>query len=328
MKLKTKILLTHPIHPQAMKILEDSVDEIVVAPNDDRETILKLLDDKVEGIIVRFYVTIDRELLEKGRGLKVIARHAVGTELIDLTAATELGIQVINTPGAASSSVAEHVLGFILMLAKKLSFADSQLRKGNYGVKDSYAPDDFEGKTLGLIGFGRIGYEVAKRCKAFGIRVIAFDRYAGNELFRSLDVQRCWSVEEVLGEADFVSLHVPLTPETHNLIGEEQLKIMKKGACIINCSRGGVVNEPALSEALKSGLISGAAVDVFEQEPPSKTNPLFAQEFFIGTPHTAGLTLSGVRKMSLEAVLQLLKILRGELPDSLVNKDVLERLKY
>lgn len=325
MKLKTKVLLTHPIHPQAMKILEDSVEEIVIAPNAERETILNLVDEKVEGIIVRFYVSIDRELLERGKGLKVIARHAVGTELIDLTAATELGIQVVNTPSSTSTSVAEHVLAFILMLAKKLPFADAQLRTGNYGVKDTYSPDDIEGKTLGLIGFGRIGCEVAKRCGAFGMRVIAFDQFAGNEAFRSFNVQRCWSVDEVLAEADFVSLHVPLTPETNNLIGKEQLKMMKKGAWLINCSRGGVVNEKDLTEALNNNLLNGAALDVFNEEPPVMTDPLFSRETFIGTPHMAGLTKDGVRKMSLEVVQQLLKVLCGETPNSLVNRDVLKR---
>lgn len=325
MKLKTKVLLTHAIHPEAMKILEDSVEEVIVAPNDDRQTILDLIDDKVEGMIVRFYVTVDRELLEKGIGLKVIARHAVGTELIDLTAASELGIQVVNTPGSTSDSVAEHVLTFILMLAKKLPYADAQLRNGNYGVKDRYEPDDIEGKTVGLIGLGRIGSEVAKRCGVFGMRVIAFDEYAGDGTFRRLNVHRCSSVEEVLEASDFVSVHVPLTPQTHHLIGEEQLAHMKKKSCLINCSRGGVVDEAALAEALKNGAISGAALDVFQQEPPVMTDPLFAQEFFIGSPHKAGLTVSGVRKMSLEAVTQLLKVLRGEIPDTLVNRDVLGR---
>jgi len=322
MKLNTKVLLTHAIHPDAMKILEDSVEEIIISPNDERETILNLIDDKVQGIIVRFNVVIDRELLEKGTGLKVIARHAVGTELVDLAAATELGIRVVNTPSSTSSSVAEHVLTFILMLAKKLPFADSQLRKGNYAVKDKYEPDDIEGKTLGLIGFGRIGCEVARRCGAFGMRVIAFDRYAGDEVFHSLNAKRCRSVEEVLEGAEFVSIHVPLTPETYHLIGKEQFKHMKKGACLINCSRGGVVDEAALTEALQNGVISGAALDVFQQEPPVMTNPLFSQEFFVGTPHKAGLTEGGIRKMSLEAVTQMMKALRGEIPDSLVNKEV------
>lgn len=325
MKLKTKILLTHPIHPGAMKFLEESVEEVVVAPDDERKTIYDLIDDKVEGIVVRFYVPVDRELLEKGKKLKVIARHAVGCELIDLAAATELGIRVVNTPFSTSVSVAEHVLTFILMLAKKLPYADAQLRKGNYGVKDKYEPDDIEGKTLGLIGFGRIGCEVAGRCAAFGMRVIAYDRYIGDEVFCSLNVQRRLSVEEILAESDFVSLHVPLTPETRNLIGKKDLGLMKKGACLINCSRGGVVDEAALAEALEKGAVSGVALDVYEQEPPLPDNPLFALEGFIGSPHKAGLTVSGVRKMSFEAVTQMLKVLRGETPDCLVNRDVICR---
>ncbi|HWQ79938.1 MAG TPA: hydroxyacid dehydrogenase [Anaerovoracaceae bacterium] len=325
MRLKTKILLTHPIHPEAMKLLEASVEEVIVASNDDRKTIYDLLDDEVEGMIVRFYVPVDRELLEKGKGLKVIARHAVGCELIDLAAATELGIQVVNTPFSTSASVAEHVLTFILMLAKKLPYADAQLRKGNYAVKDQYEPDDVEGKTLGLIGFGRIGCEVARRCGAFGMCVVAYDRYISDEVFCSLNVQRRLSVEEVLEESDFVSLHVPLTPETRNLIGEKELGRMKKSAYLINCSRGGVVDEAALAEALESGAISGAALDVYEEEPPLPDNPLFGLESFIGSPHKAGLTVSGVRKMSFEAVTQMLKVLRGETPDCLVNRDVLSR---
>ena len=308
-----------------MKNLEESVEDVIVSPNDERKTILDLIDDKVEGIIVRFQVVVDREMLVKGKALKVVARHAVGTELIDLAAATELGIQVVNTPSSTSASVAEHVLAFILMLAKKLPYADSQLRKGNYGIKDKYEPDDIEGKTLGLIGLGRIGCEVARRCSTFGMRVIAFDNFVSEDIFRSLKVKKCQSVEELLGESDFVTLHVPLMPETRNLIGKKQLEYMKKEAYLINCSRGGVVDEKALTESLVKGVISGAALDVFQQEPPVMTDPLFAQEHLICTPHNAGVTADGVRKMSKEAVTQLLKVLRGEKPDSLVNKDVLGR---
>lgn len=322
MKIKGTVLLTHNIHPHAMAVLENAVEKVVIAPEADKETILSLVDDQVLGIIVRFGVVINQKLMAKGKNLKVIARHAVGTELIDLQAATEAGIKVVNTPRAASESVAEHVLMFILTLAKKLRFADKQLRLGNYGIKDKYESDDIEGKKVGIIGFGRIGQELAKRCQTFGMGVLAYDEYINSSVFDELHVIGCSSLEEILGGSDYISLHVPLTPDTYHMFGDKQFACMKNSACFINCSRGEVVDETALIKAIKESQIAGAALDVFEKEPPDSDNPLFTLENVIFTPHKAGLTRNGIEKMSMQSVEQLLKVLRNEKPDYLVNKGV------
>ncbi|MGE5614644.1 MAG: hydroxyacid dehydrogenase [Bacillota bacterium] len=319
MKLNTKVLLTQPIHEKGMELLESAVEKVIVAPDSRIETISSLLDEEVTGVIVRYNV-FNRELMDKAPNLKVIARHGIGVELIDLEAATERGIKVVNTPDAATVSVAEHVVMMILALTKKIIFANKELKKGNYAVKDAYMPDDVEGKTLGLVGFGKIGREVAKRCIGLGMKVIAYDPYTSQEVFDNMGVTKVDVMETLIAQSDFVSLHTPLTPQTRHLIGEKQLKMMKKSAYLINCARGAVVDEAALIDCLQKKVIAGAGLDVFEKEPPDADNPLFSMDNVIVTPHSSSLTVNGKIKMAVGAVEQLLKVLRGETPDYLVNK--------
>ncbi len=325
MKLKTKVLLAQPIHEKGLKMLEAAVEEVVVAPDDKAETLASLLDEKVEGVIVRYNI-FNRALIEKAPNLKVIARHGIGVELVDLQAATEHGVMVVNTPDAATVSVAEHVVMMIMVLAKRVMVADAALRKGNYAIKDKYGPDDVEAKTLGLIGLGRIGREVAKRCLGLGMKVIAFDPYTNPDAAAKIGVSLADSMAGVLAAADFVSVHTPLTPETRHLIGAEQFAAMKPTAYFINCARGEVVDEAALISALKAKKIAGAGLDVFAQEPPAADNELFALDNVIVTPHSSSLTMNGKIKMATGAVEQLLKVLVGEKPDYLVNRDVLATL--
>ncbi len=322
MKIKTKVLLTQPIHEKGMKLLTDSVEEVVLAPNYEVSTLAALLDEKVEGVIVRYNI-FNRELIEKAPNLKVIARHGIGVELIDLKAANEHGVMVVNTPDAATVSVAEHVVLMALMLSKKILTADAAIRQGNYAIKDIYQPDDVEGKTLGLVGFGRIGREVAKRCRGLDMQVKAYDPYLKAEQVEALGVSMVRTLEELLETADIVSLHTPLTEDTRHLIGEQELNRMKPSAFLINCSRGAVVDEAALVKALKCKKIAGAGLDVFEQEPPSEDNPLFSMENVVVSPHSSSLTQNGKIKMAVGAVEQLLQVLRGEIPAHIVNKEVL-----
>ncbi|HWQ79932.1 MAG TPA: hydroxyacid dehydrogenase [Anaerovoracaceae bacterium] len=318
MKLKTKVLLTQPIHAKGMEILENAVETVIVAPDDKIETIASLLDEEVTGVVVRYNV-FNRYLMEKAPNLKVIARHGIGVELIDLEAAAERGILVVNTPDAATVSVAEHVVMMILALSKKMLFADRELKKGNYAVKDKYMPDDVEGKTLGLVGLGKIGREVAKRCIGLGMDVTAYDPYTDQAAFDSMGVEKAPSLEALLERSDFVSLHTPLNPDTQHLMGEAQFKRMKKSAYLINCARGQVVDEAALINCLQEKIIAGAGLDVFEKEPPGADNPLFAMDNVIVTPHSSSLTVNGKIKMATGATEQLLKVLRGETPDYIVK---------
>lgn len=324
MKLKTKVVLAQPIHPKGLELLQENVETVIVAPSDKPEVLVSLMDEQVEGVIVRYNV-FNREMIEHAPNLKVISRHGIGVELIDQVAATEHGVMVVNTPSAATTSVAEHVILMVLMLAKNVLVGDQELRNGNYAIKDKYGPDDVEFKTIGFLGLGRIGREAARRCKGLDMKVIGYDPYLKPEDAAALGIELKDSMEAVLKESDFVSLHTPLTPETRHMISTEQLKMMKPTAFLINCSRGAVLDEKALIQALQDKTIAGAGLDVFEQEPPEKDNPLFAMPNVVVTPHSSSLTANGRIKMSVGAVEQLLKVLRGEKPDFLVNKDVLKK---
>lgn len=322
-KLQTKVLVTQPIHAEGMRVLNENIETVIVAENDKPETLLALLDDQVEGVVVRYNV-FNREMIEKAKNLKVIARHGIGVELIDLTAATENGVIVVNTPDAATASVAEHVLAMAIILGRKMFVAHKALCQGNYAIKNSYGPDDVEGKMIGFIGLGRIGSAAAKRCLGVGMRVMAYDPYLPPQVAADMGITLCTTLEEVLQCADFVSLHTPLTPETEGMIGAEQLAMMKPTAYLINCSRGKVVDEPALIAALKAGQIAGAGLDVFAEEPPQPDNELLSMENVVVTPHSSSLTMNGKIKMAVGAAEQLVEVLRGGVPQYIVNKDVLK----
>ncbi len=316
-----KIIITQEIHPDGLKILKENVTNVVEAPKPDEETLLSLMGDDVTGIIVR-HNKLTKAMIDKCTNLKVISRHGIGVELIDVNAATERGVPVVNTPKAAVTSVAEHTIMMILSLAKKFFYADKTFREGGYDFKNKYAPDDVEGKTLGIIGLGSIGREVAKRAKAFDIELIAYDPYITDEPFEQYGVRRVHSADEVYKNSDFVTVHTPLTAETRFMVNYEKFEMMKPTAHFINCARGEVVCEVDLIKALNDKQIAGAGLDVFDPEPPKKDNPLFAMENVVLTPHSSALTNAGKVKMSVQSVQQLLKVLKGETPDYLVNKEI------
>ncbi len=317
----TKILITQSIHPDGLELLKKHVTNVIEAPAYDEETLLSLIDDDVTGIIVR-HNRLTRKIIEKAKNLKVIARHGIGVELIDVQAATDNNVYVVNTPVAAVTSVAEHTIMMILCLAKKFFYADSEFRAGGYDFKNSYAPDDVEGKVLGLVSLGKIASQVAKRAKAFDMKVIAYDPYVDDSVFEQAGVTRVNSLDEVLKESDFVSLHTPLTDSTRYLINYENLCKMKPTAYLINCARGEVVAEKDLIKALDEKIIAGAGLDVFDPEPPTKDNPLFKMDNVVLTPHSSALTNAGKIRMSVQSVEQLLNVLEGRGPECLVNKEL------
>ncbi len=321
-KLNTKVVVTQPIHDEGMKLLYDSIEEVVVAPDDSIETVGKLLDESVEGVVVR-YNRFPKELIDKAPNLKVIARHGIGVELIDVKYATKEGIYVVNTPTASTISVAEHTVTLMLALAKNILNADSELRRGNYAIKNKLGCTDLENKTLGIIGAGKIGLEVAKKCKyGFNMNVIAYDPYINIEKAKEIGIKVVDTLDELLENADYVSLHVPLTEKTKYMIGVKELKKMKKTAFLINCGRGALVKEDDLIKALENGDIAGAGIDVFEKEPPEKDNPLFKMKQVVVTPHSASLTVESMIKMAVGAAEQVVQVLKGEKPKYIVNKDL------
>jgi D-3-phosphoglycerate dehydrogenase len=240
------------------------------------------------GLVVRSATKVTRAVIEAGGKLEVIGRAGAGVDTIDVAAATERGIIVMNTPGGNTTAVAEHTLALLLCLARRVSAADAFLKAGRW-EKSGLQGVELFGKVLGLVGLGRIGGEVARRAHAFRMHVIAYDPYLGREVAEHLGVETV-ELDELLARADFISIHTPLMSETRHLIGEAQLARVKPGVRLVNCARGGIVDEEALARAIADGRVAGAALDVFEQEPPPSGHPLVVLPQVVVTPHLGAAT--------------------------------------
>jgi D-3-phosphoglycerate dehydrogenase len=317
---KKKVIVTELIDKQGLDILKSGV-EVVYLPQLPGRT----LADEIGGahaVAVRV-AKIDRDLLEQAGNLMVIAKHGVGYDNIDIEAATQKRIVVANTPEANAESVAEHNLGLMLSLAKKISAADRMLREDRLGLREDYIGTELKDKKLGLIGMGRIGSELAHKCKlAFNMDIIGYDPYVQKEKAEQLGYTKVEKLDDVLTEADYIVICVPLTEETANLIGSRELDLMKTNAFLINSSRGGIVDEAALYDHLANGKLAGAAMDVFSQEPPPADHPLLSLDNFIATPHIAGMTAEAMRRMAITVAEEILRVFRGERPKYPVNPQV------
>lgn len=310
-----KVLLSKAIHPEAMKVLQGKVD-LSVLPDSTVETARKMVAD-VDGVILRTNIAFTRELICAARACRIISRTGVGVDNVDIAAATEKGIMVCNTPGVNTVSVAEHTVALILGLAKQLSVFDKAVRAGNWKMRNANKAVDVEGKTLGLIGVGRIGSEVARKCRlAFGMTVIGFDPFVD----RAEGIRFYASPEEVFREADFISVHVPYSEKTHHLVNGKLLHLMKPDAVLINTSRGAIVDEAALAECLSKGVFAGAGLDVLEEEPPAGGNPLFALDNVILTPHAAALSRECEMKVAIEAARAIVDFAAGREPANVFNR--------
>ncbi len=322
--MKLKVLIVQPIHERGVQVFGDRFD-VRVATDPSVQTVKREIAG-VAGAVVRT-APFNREIIEAADTLKVIGRHGVGVDNIDLQAATEKGIVVVNTPLANATSVAEHTILAIGALAKRMRVMDSAVREGRWEVRNEYKCVDLEGKVLGLVGLGRVGSLVAKKAAAaFNMQVVAYDPYIAPETARSLGIELCVNAEEIFRRADVVSLHTPLTPETRALVNANRLRMMKPGAFLVNFSRGEVVDEKALYEALKNGTIAGAALDVFDPEPPGKNNPLFGLDSVLLSPHSAALTQECVIRMATGAAEGVVDVLSGRPPSFVVNPEVLKKL--
>ena len=253
---------------------------------------------------------IDASALSKADRLKVISRYGVGVDSVDLSAAREKGIIVTNTPGANSSSVAELTLGLILALARQIPEAVEAVRQGKW---PRYAGISIEGKTVGILGLGAIGKQLARRLSGFDCRIMAYDPFADPDFARNNQVELA-TIEAVVEQADFLSLHLPLLPETRGLVNDSFLKRMKKGSFLVNTSRGEVVDEAALLKALQSGHLKGAGLDAFTVEPPDPANPLLHLPQVIATPHLGAQTDGATSNMGWFAMRDCLAVLRNEQP--------------
>ncbi|MGB9698006.1 MAG: hydroxyacid dehydrogenase [Thermodesulfobacteriota bacterium] len=324
-----KVFLSEVIHPAAVALLEKNAQ--IVRPRDNsRASFLEALQE-VEGIIAR-KIHIRAEEMDHAPKLKIIARHGVGLDSVDLAEATRRGILVTYTPGENRESVAELAIAFMLSLARKIPQAQAamhSLPKGELGQftallnKFQLTGRDLEGKTLGIIGTGRIGSTVARKCAAaFDMQVKGYDPYVSASVMESFKTEKVEKLGELLPQVDFLTIHCPLTTETYGMIGEKELALMKKGAYVINTARGGIVHEQALYRALCAGHIAGAALDVWEVEPPDPADPLLNHPQVIATPHYAGTTEESLYRVGMAAVAEVLRVLRGDPPQNPVNPEV------
>jgi glyoxylate reductase len=282
---------------------------------------------RYDALVTLLTDTIDRDILLAGRGsLKIVANVAVGYDNIDIDAATEAGVMVANTPGVLTDTTADFAWGLILAVARKIPEGNAFIREGKYTGWDILLllGTDVHHKTLGILGFGRIGQAVARRAAGFDMRILYYDPVPGHgEGTAAVTGAEQVNLETLLRESDFISVHTPLTVETHHLIGAEQLRMMKRTAYIINTSRGPVIDERALAEALHDGIIRGAALDVFENEPDIESL-ILNQENTVLTPHIGSASIETRSRMARLAAQNVIAALSGELPPTLLNPAVLE----
>ena len=313
-----RVLVTDSIAPDGVAYLRQhaTVDVRTALPPAELQAAIGDYD----ALVVRSETKVTREVIEAGGLLRVIGRAGVGVDNIDVDAATGRGVVVVNAPAGNTIAVAEHTLGLLLALARSIPQANAALRRGEW-PRSRYMGSEVRNKVLGVVGLGRIGREVARRAQAFEMRVVAFDPYVGPDLARRLGVEML-DLPAVLRTADFVSIHTPSTAQTQGLLGAAELALLKPTAWIINCARGGIVDEKALQEALERRQLAGAALDVFAQEPPGD-NPLLQLDNVIATPHLAASTREAQVNVALEAAEQVIAVLDGRPAAYAVNAPIM-----
>ena len=313
-----KILVTDKLADEALQLLKNQGFEVKFEELD-HDGIMKEIAD-YDGMIVRSRTKVTADIVEKGGSgnLKVIGRAGIGVDNIDVEKATELGIKVVNSPTGSTMSVAELTVAHMLALARFIPTADASMKKGEW-MKKQLKGTELYGKTLGLIGSGNIAQHVARIANGLGMKVLVYSPHCTDEKAERMGAQRA-SLEDLLKQSDFVSLHIPHTKDTHYLINREKLALMKPGSYLINCARGGVVDEKALYDALAEGKLAGAAVDVFEKEPPSKENKLLTLDNVVLSPHIGANTREAQIKAGTICAEQVMKVLSGEEPDFWVNR--------
>ena len=316
-----KVVIAEPLAPAAVDLLRAQPWEIIVADPKTYETHLADAD----ALLVRSAVKVTREVLAKAPKLRVIGRAGVGVDNVDLPAATEAGVLVMNTPGGNAVSVAEHTLALMLSMARSVPQASASTKSGKW-EKKKFLGNELRGKTLGIIGLGSTGREVVKRAKAFEMKIVAHDPYVSSQSAADLGVQLV-PLAELYRDSDYITLHVALTPETNRMLNAQAFSQMKKGVRIVNCARGELIDPAALRQAIESGHVAGAALDVFEKEPPG-ADPLFELESLVATPHIAGSTEEAQEIVGMRIVEQMIDYLRGGVALNAVNMPALTAEQY
>ncbi len=323
---KPKVLITErmPLFDEEKRLLEPYA-SVELLENSIEEDLVSAVENVDVMMVV--YAKITEKVLDSAKKLKGIVRYGIGYDNIDIGAATERKIPVANVPDYCIATVAEHTFALLLALSRKIVVADKAIRTSELAETWTSPPMkimgiELEGKNLGLLGLGQIGKAVARRAKSFGMIIRAYDPYLDKTTADSVGADLV-TVEKLLRISDFVSIHVPLSDETRGMIGETEFRVMKKNAYIINVSRGPIIDEKALYNALKQGLIAGAALDVYQEEPPNPKNPLFDLENVVLTPHTAWYTKEALHRLETSAVNEAIRLLNGEFPKNLVNRELL-----
>jgi D-3-phosphoglycerate dehydrogenase len=312
-----KVLVSDPIAREGIARLQSQNGfQVEVKTGLSKDDLVRIIPD-FDGLVVRSETKVTAEVLKTAQRLKVVARAGVGIDNVDVDTATERGVIVVNTPGGNTIAAAELAFTLMLAIARKLGQANNSLKNGKWDRKQ-YVGIELMGKTLGIVGLGRIGTEIAKRAIAFGMRPISFDPFVQSSYAEKFGIEMV-SLEDIYMQADFITVHTPMTPETHHMIGREAFEMMKTGVRIINAARGGIIDEEALLEALQSGKVAAAGLDVFEQEPPPPDYPLLKHENVIVTPHLGASSEEAQVKVAVDAAESVIAALNGELVPNAVN---------
>ncbi len=314
-----KVLVNEKVSPDALNILKKA-GEVVYMPSGDHDEFRKLVRD-VTAVMLDTTIKFTPELMDLAPELKVISRTGTGVDNVDIEAATQRGIMVLHTPDANTVTVAEHTVALIGAATKHLLFLDSETRKGKFKTaRRLYLPVDLDGKTLGIIGYGRIGKQVARKCMAaFNMKVVIYDPFIDDSVVAP-GIVRYTDETMVYREADVLSVHVPMTSETRNHIGEKLLSLMKPSAYIINTARGNIIDEQYVSKMLDENRLAGAAFDVLANEPPVDNELFLMNPKTIVSPHTAALTTECTVRVACEAASGIVDFLEGRMPKSIFNR--------
>ena len=318
-----KILVAEPLAAAGINLLRSQPGWEVIQSNP-REFTQHL--GTADALIVRSAVTVNAEVLSKAPKLRVIGRAGVGVDNVDLPAATAAGVLVMNTPGGNAVSVAEQTVALMLSLARSIPQASASTKGGKW-EKKKFMGTELRGKTLGIVGLGSIGREVVKRAKAFEMRIIATDPFVNAQTAKDVGVELV-ELPVLYAQSDYITLHTALTPESQHMLSREAFRKMKKGARIINCARGELIEQTALREALESGKLAGAALDVFENEPPAPDDPLLKMDTFVATPHIGGSTEEAQEIVGLRISEQIAEFLKDGVASHAVNMPALTPEQY
>lgn len=313
------VFLTEPINESGVELLEKSA-TVIVGTAVDKDTIIKEAKG-CDAMLIRS-AKITEEIMKNIPTLKIIAKHGIGVDNIDLEAASKLGILVVNAPISNLNAVAEHVLGMIFALSKNFVEMDQRTRDGQFAMRTKVVNIELEGKTIGIIGLGKIAMLLVKKLSALDVQVIGYDPFVSEAMAKEHGVKLVYDIDDIYKQSDFITIHVPLTKDTKAMIGLEQFNMMKKSACLINAARGEIVKELDLYEALKNGVIKAAAIDVFESEPPEDDNPLFELSNIVLSPHNAALADGALVNMAVHSAQGIVDFLEGGRPKYIVNPKV------